>query len=760
MCCPGCQAVAGAIVEGGLSRFYQYRSQLSERPSQESLATGFAVYDLPELQESFVVPLAESRHQANLLLQGISCAACSWLVEKHMARVAGLISVQVNVTSHRAQLVYDPALTSPARLMAELAAIGYRPVPATDEEREKFEARENRLALTRLGVAGFGMMQAGMVAVGLYTGAADEWQNLLRWLSLLLSTPVVLFSAWPFFRAAWRSLRGGALVMDVPVSLAIGIGYGASAWATLSGTGEVYFESIAMFVFFLLVGRYLEMRSRAKSRIGRANVAQLIPPVATRWHEQAWQQVPVRLLVPGDRIRVDAGQSFAADGRVLAGSTSVNEALLTGESRPVEKAPGAVVIAGSENVDSPVEVEVTAVGSETRLSAIERLIERAGSEKPQQVALADRVARYFVAAVLIVCSVVFALWYALAPERALWVALSVLVVTCPCALALAMPTALTAATEALRRRGLLLTRGHVLEALNHANRVIFDKTGTLTSGRLSVAQVRVLREGYGQDDLLGIAAALEEGTSHPIAHAFAPWRGLARAGELKQTTGSGVTGVVEGIAYRIGRPAFVGGGGAVPDAEHLWLLLGDETGPLAYIGLDDPIRPEARSVVERLQARGLAVELLSGDGRENVARLARELNIDQYRAQASPDDKLTHLAQRQRGGDRIIMVGDGINDVPVLSAADVSIAMARASELARTHADALLLTDSLEPLDRALQTAGRTATVIRQNLALSLLYNLLALPLAAAGLVPPWAAALGMTSSSLVVVLNALRLSR
>ncbi|UTF60049.1 heavy metal translocating P-type ATPase [Gilvimarinus sp. DA14] len=758
MCCPGCQAVASAIVSGGLEQFYQYRSELSEKPG--AAGQDFSVYDLPELQEEFVLPLGQNRHQANLLLEGISCAACSWLIEKHLEPLTGLESVRVNVTSYRAQLVYDPAQIKLSELMSTLAAIGYQPRPATDEQQAQLDARENRRALLRLGVAGFGMMQAGMVAVGLYTGAVDEWQNLLRWLSLLLATPVVFYSAWPFFNNAWRSLRSGALVMDVPVALAIGLGYGASVWATLSGSGDVYFESIAMFVFFLLLGRYLELRSRTRSRIGLANVAQLLPPVAERLNDGIWQQVPMRLLQLGDRVRVSAGQSFCADGVVLAGSSCADESLLTGESRPVAKTVGDFVIAGSGNIDSPVEIEVMAMGADTRLSSIERLIDRAQKDKPRRALIADRVARYFVAAVLLVCAGVYCYWHFTEPTRALWVALSVLVVTCPCALALAMPTALTTAAEYLRRQGVLMTRGHVLESLEQIDRVIFDKTGTLTSGHLSVSEYIPLQGKENREAHLAIAAALEEGSSHPIASAFAPWRGQFKAEGIKQNTGQGVSGLVNGERYQLGRPDAIDSHLAAPPGDCLWLLLADTRGPLAWVGLADPLRPEAAEVVARLQQQGIAVELLSGDAEANVARVARTLGITDYRAGASPDDKLSHLAKRQRLGDKVLMVGDGINDVPVLSAADVSLAMARASDLAQTHADALLLADSLQPLPLALHRARRTGTIVRQNLGLSLLYNLLALPLAAAGMVAPWAAALGMTTSSLLVVANALRLSR
>jgi Cu2+-exporting ATPase len=761
MCCPGCQAVASAIVDGGLTRFYQYRTEASERPTNDG-APSWHIYDLPEIQQDFVVELPGGHAQANLLLEGISCAACSWLIETHLYRLDGVEQVRVNVTSFRTQITYNPETIALSHVLSELHAIGYRPRPATDDQQRALEVRDNRLALARLGVAGFGMMQAGMVAVGLYTGASDEWQSLLRGLSMLLSTPVVFFSAWPFFRAAWRSLKAGQLVMDVPVALAVGIGYGASCWATFTGTGDVYFESIAMFVFFLLVGRYLEMRARYRHRIGGANIAQLLPPVANRWEADEWRQVAVKMLRTDDRIRVAAGDTFPADGKVLAGASGVNEALLTGESVPVAKGVGSFVIAGSQNNESPLEIRVSAIGGQTQLSAIEQLIGRAQAEKPPQMALADKVARYFIAVVLLVCTAVFTVWSFVAPERALWVALSVLVVTCPCALALAMPTAITAATEYLRRTGVLIARGHVLETLTKVNRVIFDKTGTLTEGQLCVAEVNALAEGVDREHLLALCAALEQGSNHPIARAFSGFETEVTASSIRQVTGGGVSGQVGAATYRLGNTAFAGGEDApkLPSEPYLWLLLTRDGVPQAFIGLADQVRQEAAGVVAALAQNGLAVELLSGDTAANTARLAHELGIGTYMGAVSPADKLARLQQRQAQGDTILMVGDGINDVPTLSGADVSIAMAGASDLARTHADCLLLQDSLQPLLLCLSRARATRTVIRQNLTLSLVYNTVALPLAALGLVPPWAAALGMTASSLLVVLNALRLTR
>ena len=772
MCCPGCQAVAMAIVDGGLDSFYQFRTANNDRPEYAGQASQrWDIYDLPEVQSEFVIPFSDQLKQANLLLEGISCAACSWLIEAHLKQNPAIRSVTVNLSTHRCAIVWDGQFPL-SDIFKSLASIGYLPRPATDDQQQQLIKKENRIALFRIGVAGFGTMQAMMVAVGMYTGATDFWLDFLRWLSMLVATPVVFFSAWPFFQAAWRSIQMRHLVMDVPVALAIGLAYLASVWATVSGTGEVYFESVSMFTLFLLMGRYVELRARHRNRLAFGNLAQLMPLTACCLREENGCEVersmPIKTLQLGDLILVKAGETFPCDGRVVAGESEVVEALLTGESRPVSKRLGDMVIAGTLNNHSPLKVEVTALGAATQLSAIERLATQAADEKPQQVLAADRIARFFIARLLIVCTAVFAFWLWYRPDHALWVTLSVLVVTCPCALALAMPAALSAATANLRKQGFLVARGHVVETLHSVTRVIFDKTGTLTKGKFVVDQVQPFAGvDASRDQLLGWAAALESGSNHPLAAAFHHWQGRDQATDIKQITAAGVEGKIQGLAYRLGTAEFalqlVGDKSempALPDPLHTWLLLANEQQPLAWIALVDEVRPDAASLIEKLKARGIAVELLSGDQSGSVAQLAQQLGIDDYVAGAKPSDKLSHLSERQSAGDKVLMIGDGINDVPVLAGADVSVAMASASDLAQTRADSVLLNDRLEVIAEALDIAQRTKAIIAQNLRFSLIYNLLALPLAAAGMIPPWLAAIGMTASSLIVIFNALRLTK
>jgi Cu2+-exporting ATPase len=778
MCCPGCQAVAMAIVDGGLENFYHFRTQTN--PKADLSSTDFSIYDLPEVQSSFVIPFTTETRQASLLLEGLSCAACSWLIETHLKKNPAVKSVSVNVTTHRTTLVWQTDYPLSV-LLKSLAAIGYQARPATDEQQQELIKKENRLALFRIGVAGFGSMQAMMVAVGLYAGATGFWMDFLRWLSLLVATPVVFFSAKPFFQNAVRSLQQKHLIMDVPVALAIGLAYLASVFATVTGTGEVYFESVSMFTFFLLLGRYVELRARHKNRLAFSNLAQLMPLTACCIRDQKEECLPVSALKVGDQVLVKSGETFPCDGLVLDGNSSVVESLLTGESQAVSKSIGDLVIAGTLNHYS----QVTAVGADTQLSAIEKLATQAVEDKPNQLVMADRIARFFIARLLIFCVLVMGFWLWYQPERAFWITLSVLVVTCPCALSLSIPAALSAATANLRKRGFLVTRGHVIETLTKINRVIFDKTGTLTQGQFAVKQVRLLvNESHAlasRERVLSIAAALEQNSNHPLASAFYSWSGKYTAINAQQITAEGVEAVVEmedenqqaftqtdlfktqKKYFRLGRMEFAKSGTDpldLPDDQHTWLLLSNQQEDIAWIGLQDEIRPDAKQLIQDLLKQNIAVELISGDHSAVVSRVANELGIQQWMAEAKPEDKLSQLKKRQADGDKVLMLGDGINDIPVLSGADVSVAMAAASDLAQTRADALLLNNHLRVITQALAVARDAQKIMKQNLRYSLIYNVLALPLAAAGWVPPWLAAIGMTLSSLIVIFNALRLTR
>ena len=772
LCCRGCQAVAQAIVDGGLSDFYRYRTEKSPQAKDllpEQLDE-LALYDRDDLQQSFVQQQAGDTREAALILEGIVCAACVWLNERHVRALPGVLEFAVNYSTHRARLRWDNQRIRLSDILEAISAIGYHAHPFDPGRQEQVYRDERKAALRRLAVAGLGMMQVMMLAVALYADAGDgmgrELWNFLRWVSLLLTLPVVLYSARPFFTSAWRDLGRRQLGMDVPVSLAIGAAFAASAWATLRGNGAIYFDSVTMFTFFLLAGRFLEMGARHRAGQAAEELVKLLPATAARLGEQGEERVAVSDLSPGDRVLVRPGESVPADGRIIEGNSSIDESLLTGESLPLRRKSGDRLVGGTVNNESPLVMQIEQVGAETVLSAIVRLLDRAQTEKPAVARLADRIAGWFVAGLLLLAAGVAGWWWQHDAAHAFSVTLSVLVVTCPCALSLATPAALTAATGALTRLGVLTTRGHALETLARATHVIFDKTGTLTEGRLRLDKAQLLGE-RNRDDCLRLAAALERASEHPIARALCAEGGDFPAGVTAVTAvpGMGVEGCIDGRRYRIGVPAYVsdlrapeGGGNDALTEQPAGVVLGDEEGLLACFTFIDHLREQAAETVQQLRRLGLQVELLSGDQETVVQAVADTLGIDRYQARCLPQDKLARIKVLQAQGAVVAMVGDGVNDAPVLAGAQVSLAMGGGTQLAHASADMVLLSEQLPHLLDAIRTSRRTLAIIRQNLLWALVYNGVAVPLAAAGWVAPWMAAIGMSSSSLVVVLNALRL--
>ncbi|MBN0986150.1 heavy metal translocating P-type ATPase [Amphritea pacifica] len=777
MCCPGCQAVAQVIADGGLENYYKHRTSEAASPesisASEQLRAEFELYDHHSVQTHFVAELADGSRQATLVIEGITCAACVWLLEHHIGSLEGVIAASVNLTNHRARVQWDEQKIHLSDIFIAMHSIGYQGHPYHPDKEEQLLEQETKRAMRRLGIAGVFTMQIMMLAVALYTGAGasleSDYENFIRWASLVLATPVVFYASRPFFQAALRDLRTRHLTMDLPVSIAIGGAYIASIWATVTASGEVYYDSVSMFTFFLLIGRFLEMKAR--HRTGKAGNAllNLLPASATLYTDDGEKIVAANELQQGNRILVKPGHTIPADGVIVKGSSSIDESALTGEYLPLTKREGDKVVGGTINVENPIDLEVTQVGASSQLSSIVRLLERAHEEKPRVARLADTVSGYFVTAVLIVAATVGLVWWQINPDHAFWVTLSVLVITCPCALSLATPTALTAATGTLRQHGLLITRGHVLESLARATHIVFDKTGTLTEGNLSLHNTTPLAKMTAQE-CLEIAAALEAHSEHPIAKAFhrlSQKHQVIAADQLKNHVGQGLEGSIAGKRYFIGKPAFATQLCSqqldfidAPDTEGQWLLLASETEPLAWFGLNDPARKQAANMVQQLQSMGLEVQMLTGDSSAAVEHIARQLKIDAVISGVSPEQKLQHIQQLQDNGAQLIMVGDGINDIPVLAGAQTSIAMGSATDLAKTNADAVLISSELVRLPQALRLARRTRANIRQNLGWAILYNLIALPLAAAGMIAPWMAAIGMSASSLVVVGNALRLTK
>jgi Cu2+-exporting ATPase len=780
MCCAGCQAVTQAIVDNGLDDYYRHRDALPESPREALPAVlgELTLFDHPDVQRSFVRPLSEYEREASLILEGITCAACVWLNEQHLTRQAGVSAVEINYATWRARVRWDERRIKLSGILAAVAAIGYHAYPYDAARSEEIARRERRSALWRLFVAGFGMMQVMMYAVPAYVAGEGEMSadigSLLRWASLVLTLPVVLYSAAPFFRNAWRDLRLKRVGMDVPVALGVGAAFVASLWATLTGTGEVYFDSVTMFVFLLLGGRYLEMLARHQSVRSIERVGRALPAFAERFTAfpaPETERVVVSVLQPGDRVLVVPGQTIPADGRVLQGESDVDESLLTGESRPVAKAAGSELTGGTTNIRSPLVQQVEKVGEATRLASIVRLMERAITEKPRLVQLADRVAAWFVAALLLLALATGVVWSQVDASRALWIFVSVLVVSCPCALSLATPAALAVATGAFSRLGLLVSRGHAIETLARADHFVFDKTGTLTWGRLRLRETLLLAGGT-VEEAIRLAATLELGSEHAIGAALreASEEGmLLRPQAVQSHTGRGVEGRVEGRQLRLGKPDFAGalhGRPLPPEALALFaegdtcVTLADDTAWLAVFRLGDELRPEARGLLCRLNEMGCHVSMLSGDSIEAVGQVAAALDVADAHGSMTPQGKHDFIAKLQERGAVVAMVGDGVNDAPVLAQAQVSIAMGGGTELARNQADIVLLCEDLSRLADAVALARRTQRVVRQNLAWSFAYNLSAIPLAMLGWITPWMAGIGMSASSLLVVANALRLQQ
>ncbi|MCL6556642.1 MAG: cadmium-translocating P-type ATPase [Burkholderiales bacterium] len=772
MCCRGCQAVAEAIVANHLEDYYRHRTAPPATPQElvPDALRQLAVYDHPDIQKSFVVDAGEHLREAVLILEGITCAACIWLNERHLMQLPGVKGVNVNYASHRARILWDEREISLSKILAEIRLLGYSAHPFSAHAADTLRRARRASDLRRLFVAGLASAQVMMFAIALYAGAYyydmdHGTAQLMRWASLLLSIPVVFYSAIPFYRGARSALRTGHLNMDVPVTLAVLAGFFGSAWVTWRGEGVVYYDTITMFVFILLASRFLEQGAREKSVEAAENLLKLAPAMATRLREEKPEVVPVLELAVDDLILVRPGEAVAADGVVIEGESSTDEALLTGESRPVPKRPGDAVIAGSINLEGPLKVRVTGVGENTVLAGIVRLLDRAQAQKPRLAMLADRVAAYFTAFLLLLALATGIGWYWVDPGRVFEIVLAVLVVTCPCALSIAAPAAIAAAASSLLKRGILLTRGHALETLARVDHVVLDKTGTLTHGRPTLERVIPLA-GMEAEQAKLLAASLEQASEHPLAASFlaaVEGRACLPVALPQNLPGQGVAGTIGGVRYTLGSTRLLKETPQLPQAADwpagatvVWLAV--EGKPLAAFVLADRLRPEAGELMERLKALGVGVSILSGDDEAAVRHVAETLGVADWHARARPEDKLAKLQALQAAGRVVAMVGDGVNDAPVLAAAQVSIAMGGGTQVARASSDIVLLSENLLDVARALATGRRAIAIMKSNFAWAVGYNVLALPFAVLGYIPPWLAAIGMSASSLIVVLNALRL--
>jgi len=757
-CCTGCSAAAEWIGSAHLDDYYRLRETLTGDATVarvDATATDYAAWDRDDLQREHAHIRPDGR-EITVLTDGMRCAACAWLIDRALRSEPGVLDAGANAVTGRIRLAWDPSRTRLSALLARLAALGYPPYLATGEAREAARRRERNRWLLRIGIAGLGGMQAMMLAEALYLDTANQMpaatRDFFRWITFLVATPVVFWAGWPFIAGMWREWRGRRLGMDTLIAGSTLLAWAASVVETLRHGPHVWYDAAVMFVFLLLVARMIEQRARNLASAQVDALARARPVLAARERaDGSTEQVPVAELRVDDVVRVPPGEALPADGRLLD-AAQLDEALLTGEATPVHKPADAEALAGSIARDTPVRLQVRHTGSETRLSQLTRLVEAAQAQRPPLARLADRTASRFVVFLLIAAALVWLGWRIYDPSRAFEVTLAVLVVSCPCALSLAIPAALAAGHGGLARIGVLALGPEALQRLARVTRVVFDKTGTLTSGQPSQLHLQVF--GIEPEQAHRWAAALERDSTHPLARAFRD-DAATRAEQVLLHAGQGLEGVVDGRCLRIGRAGFAA---AREDDGAVWL--GDGQQPLARFVLEQQPRADAGAALAALQAESIASEVLSGDGHEAVTRLADVLGIRERHARQTPEEKLAHVHALQARGEVVAMVGDGINDAPVLAGADVSLALADGAAIAQRAADLVVTGGQLMAIPRAIALARRTRRVVRQNLAWALAYNLVALPLAATGQVTPWMAALGMAGSSLLVTLNALRLAR
>lgn len=758
VCCPGCLAVSEAIIANGLEDYYRFRTELAVKGDEYLSDTleKLDVFDDKEVQQEFIVEHGDLQ-QIQLTIEGISCAACGWLIEKQLSKIEGISQIGVNVAARRATLSWSDRIIKLSQILKLIEKIGYHALPFQPDKHEASYQNENKSFLKKLGLSGLMTMQVMMLAIGLYFGLFGyieaQTKEYFHWISLVLTTPVVLYSGSGFYISAVHSARLKTLNMDVSISIAIWGTYLSSVWATVSGTGTIYFESVCMFIFLLLISRYLEHRSRHQAALMSANMLKYIPVTANLFLQGVSKSILARKLQVGDLIVVKAGETIPVDGNITEGSSLVDESMLTGEFEPVNKNIGQNVFGGTVNKSGILLIKVEKVLKDALVNQIIRMQELALSEKPRAAQFADRASSHFVTVVLVIAGISYGFWFFHDSDRAFWIAIAVLVATCPCALGLATPSALTSAMAKLNQHGVLIKRSDVLDSIPDVDMLAMDKTGTLTEGKFNIQRIICLGDTT-ESDILVIASSLEHFSEHPIAKAFDS-NHLKKVSNIRVVAGEGIEGMIEGQLYRIGSAKFV----ESEVAESLsWasVFLESNQQLLAAISLDDNIRSEVPELLKTLKA--LNMLLLSGDNQRNVKDIATQLGIKRWFAAQSPAQKLQRIKELRNSGHRVMMLGDGINDAPVLAAADVSIAVGNATDIAKRSADVIILGTTLTNLPLIFVMAKRTRRKIRQNMSWAIGYNILILPLAVSGYLTPWMAVIGMSVSSLIVVSNSVKL--
>lgn len=755
VCSNNCRDTAEWIAEHGLGDFYLLREGHSNRPSSQP---DTKKWDSDNLQRHVVRKLKNGDSEVSILVDGIHCSGCVWLIERLLLQINGVNDIQINPVTRRARITFSDDLVALSEILATIGKAGYQPRPLDTSALDDARSKENRDLLKRLLVAGFGMMQVMTYAFVLYMDNIEPishaTKELFRWFGFLVATPVVFYSAVPFYQGAKKALVHRTLNMDVPIAIAISAVYLSSVYQSIMSQGDVYFDSVTMLVFFLLTGRYVEMRARHHSVDNADALIRLTPAFAERrLADGTLEQVAVMDLQVGDIVQVAEGAYVPADGHLITAHTLLDESLLSGEANARRRQQNEQIIAGSLVLEGPIEIRVTHVGQDTFLSNLANLSTRAQTERPRLVRISENITARFVRRVLIFTSLTLAGWLWYDPSQALTATIALLVVACPCALGLAAPAAITRALGVLAQRNILVVKPDALETLNTVNTIVFDKTGTLTEPTLISDNI--------DKSTLQLAASLARESQHPLSQALviANTLPLIAATDVKSFPGLGLEGTVAGRKIRLGQAAFVLGEESTK-LDTANLVVGEEGRLLGAFRMDEKLRSDALVAVQALQQQGIRCEIVSGDSEQRVARIAKQLNISQWRSRQMPADKLTHIKTLQQQDERVMAVGDGSNDAPVLAGADISVALTSGTELAQANADILLCNGQITGLLETLKAAKETQTILAQNQRWAFTYNTVAMPVAALGFIPPWLAAIFMSASSLFVVLNALRIGR
>jgi len=797
MCCIGCEAVASVIVENNLTDYYRFRTEPAKKgdPLVPQQLSRNQLLDDESLQDEFTFKTDEYK-ETILTIEGISCAACAWLIEMQLSKSTGVIAVSVNATTQRATIKWQDHILKLSDILKRIDSIGYKAFPFKASKLEELNKAQSKSFIKRLGISGILMMQVLMIAVGLYFGAFSDMSEYnsvyLRWASLVLTLPIVTYGAFPFYRGAINTIKMKRLSMDVPVSIAITLAFSASAWATFSQQGEVYFESVAMFTFLLLIGKFLEFRARMHASHVSANLLKLMPITAIKLIKNGTKQteeiIAAKHLKKLDLVLIKPGETIPADGIITSGTSQINESMLSGEQTPVNKNVGDNVLAGTINGDGNIIVEVKKENQHSFLNQMIRLSESSQAHKPKLAQLSDKIAQYFVATILLTSVATAIYWQIHLPEQAFWITLSVLVATCPCALSLATPTALTCATVTLNNKGILIKSAHVMETLPKIDCFAFDKTGTLTTGEFVINNIEIFDTTYDQPKVLAIAAGLESHSEHPLAKAFIKYRDFSvEMFNIEVTASSGVSGNYLEKNYKIGKPSWL-----VPDlTDESLAIVNASNAPkalyepntiyapkvqkentkinqaqcilvvdnklIAAFFLEDSIRDNATTLIKKLHQQNISTLMLSGDNQTGCDKIQSCLNLSEAHSQLSAKRKVALLKQKQIT-NVVAMVGDGVNDTPVFGVAHISIAMGSGTDIAKNGADIILLNSDLSNITALKFIAKKTNKIIWQNYLWAFSYNALVLPLAMAGYITPYLAVIGMSASSILVVTNSLRL--